>query len=72
MHHRYTWRRGKRPQWRASETYELYLAGQRLAIAQKTGDLWFWYGDGKNTAASPGTLEAVKTEAVNHFKANPV
>ena len=69
---RYTWRRGKRPLWSAAETYELRLAGQRLAIAQKTGELWFWYGDGKNTAHRPDTLDAVKAEAVSHFKANPV
>jgi hypothetical protein len=50
-------------------TYKLNYGGVALATAQETrGDLWFWYGDGVNTASRPDSLENVKAEAIAHFR----
>ncbi|HSI11741.1 MAG TPA: hypothetical protein VK961_06835 [Chthoniobacter sp.] len=40
-----------------------------LAIVQATeGGLWFWYGGGRNTTATPTTLEEAKRQVEEHFK----
>ena len=51
-------------------TYELRIAGERLAIAQQIapGGLWFWYGDGRNTSNRPDRFDNVRKESMNHFR----
>lgn len=72
MSARFTWR--KQPEYdglrRLPDAFDLRLRGETIAVAQrdKRTDLWFWYGDGINTAGREATLPEVKAEAVDHFK----
>jgi hypothetical protein len=69
---RLSWKRGKSREgmMRLAATYNLHYAHEHLATAQRAkGDLWFWYGDGINTAGRPDTLENVKAEVMKHFRA---
>lgn len=69
---RYTWKKGKERdgRMRLPKTYSLRCEGRHIATAQmdpNTG-LWFWYGQGHNTAAQPDTLEGVKAHALKTLK----
>lgn len=67
---RMSWKRSTSDRRAAPETYELRCGGVKLAIAQrdeKTG-LWFWYGDGRNTANCMRHFNEVRAEAMAHFR----
>jgi len=75
MSGRFSFKRGESfsGRMRLPNTYELRYGGERLATLQEDGrsGFWFWYGDGINTAHNMRPLEAVKAEALAHFKAKP-
>jgi hypothetical protein len=66
---RLTWKKKRVGTWGA-RAYELRYQGVRLATVQQSGggaDLWFWYGDGINTAGNETSLEIAKVAAAAHF-----
>jgi len=67
------WRKGKSTgRFRGAKTHELWLNGKQLATAQSHMidgcELWFWYGDGKNTSHIMMDLPTAKADAISHFK----
>lgn len=66
---RLTWKKKRVGTWGA-KAFELRRGGICIATAQQSDrgeDLWFWYGDGINTAGNEAPLEVVKGAAEAHF-----
>lgn len=63
------WRQEKAGRHGAPKTRGLYRDGVRLATAQQNKDgMWFWYGQGCNTAGRPAILSAVELEASAYIR----
>jgi hypothetical protein len=67
---RFSWRKTV-GRWSQPTIYSLYKGKSAtwLAIVQGTNaGLWFWYGGGRNTCATPTDLKSAKKEAMAHIK----
>ncbi len=62
-----TWSKGPRDRW-GPKTHVLKQDGKHVATVQSINSMWFWYGDGRNTASRPQLLEDCKESAEQHFK----
>lgn len=69
MSNRITFRKGKRycGMMRLAETVKVSRNGKEVATIQRSGNAWFWYGDGINTCGTPMTLDEAKADAKKHF-----
>ena len=54
---------------RLAPSYHVNHNGLCIATIQefRTEGLWFWYGDGHNTAATPQSLDEVKAAVKTYF-----
>ena len=58
---------------RLAPSYRVRCDGHEIAIIQccdsfvQEGSLWFWYGDGENTASNPQPLDICKEDVRGHF-----
>lgn len=73
---RITFRKGKSASglMRLAPTYKAICDGHEIATLQcmdkytVADSLWFWYGDGENTAHNPQPLDICKDDVVGHFQ----